>query len=417
MKEKLKNKYIAYGVTAFSVIAVSIILYFFILRFNKIIISIGKVLVIFRPLLYGIVIAFFLTQIYNFFEKRFNKLLSNKFPDKEKTKKLSKIISIALSIIIMFFILFIILYVLIPKLINSIIGIIDTLSEENINNIELWLEDILKFNPLIENIVHEAINDSSKSILIWISEGLLPTMENIFENVTTGLNDMYVFLKDFIIGLVFSIYILANKSKFIAQIKKVIYSIFGIKKGNSILQSGRYSYSVFNGFIKGKLLTSIIIGVACYIGMLILKLPYALLISLIVATTNIIPFFGPIIGWIPSVILIILVNPIQALYFTILIVILQQIEGNIIEPKIVGNNTGISGFWVLFSIIIFGDLFGFVGMIIGVPIFAIIYHFAAFYLKKYLAKKELPINTEDYNNLKYIDETTRKPVKIKSSNF
>ena len=154
----------------------------------------------------------------------------------------------------MFFILFIILYVLIPKLINSIIGIIDTLSEENINNIELWLEDILKFNPLIENIVHEAINDSSKSILIWISEGLLPTMENIFENVTTGLNDMYVFLKDFIIGLVFSIYILANKSKFIAQIKKVIYSIFGIKKGNSILQRGRYSYSVFNGFIKGKLL-------------------------------------------------------------------------------------------------------------------------------------------------------------------
>ena len=401
MKEKLKNKYIAYGVTTFSVIAVSIILYFFILRFNKIIISIGKVLVIFRPLLYGIVIAFFLTQIYNFFEKRFNKLLSNKFPDKEKTKKLSKIISIALSIIIMFFILFIILYVLIPKLINSIIGIID----------------ILKFNPLIENIVREAINDSSKSILIWISEGLLPTMENIFENVTTGLNDMYVFLKDFIIGLVFSIYILANKSKFIAQIKKVIYSIFGIKKGNSILQSGRYSYSVFNGFIKGKLLTSIIIGVACYIGMLILKLPYALLISLIVATTNIIPFFGPIIGWIPSVILIILVNPMQALYFTILIVILQQIEGNIIEPKIVGNNTGISGFWVLFSIIIFGDLFGFVGMIIGVPIFAIIYHFAAFYLKKYLAKKELPINTEDYNNLKYIDETTRKPVKIKSSNF
>lgn len=222
MKEKLKNKYIAYGVTAFSVIAVSIILYFFILRFNKIIISIGKVLVIFRPLLYGIVIAFFLTQIYNFFEKRFNKLLSNKFPDKEKTKKLSKIISIALSIIIMFFILFIILYVLIPKLINSIIGIIDTLSEENINNIELWLEDILKFNPLIENIVHEAINDSSKSILIWISEGLLPTMENIFENVTTGLNDMYVFLKDFIIGLVFSIYILANKSKFIADRKSVV---------------------------------------------------------------------------------------------------------------------------------------------------------------------------------------------------
>ena len=150
--------------------------------------------------------------------------------------------------------------------------------------------------------------------------------------------------------------------------------------------------------------------------MIILKMPYALLISLIIAVTNIIPFFGPIIGWVPGVILIAMVSPIQALYFTILIIILQQIEGNILEPKIVGDITGISGFWVLFAIIVFGDLFGFIGMILGVPVFAIIYHFIKYNADKYLSKRELPYNDDDYLDLKYIDETTKKPVKLKSSN-
>ena len=195
---------------------------------------------------------------------------------------------------------------------------------------------------------------------------------------------MYIFIKDFIIGIVFSVYILANKTKFIAGVKKFTYTLFGIRHGNNILEIGRYSYKIFNGFVKGKLITSLTIGIANYIGMVLLNLPYALLISIIIAVTNIIPFFGPIIGWIPSVILILMISPLKALYFTILNILLQQVEGNILEPKIVGNTTGISGFWVLFAIILFEGLFGFIGMIIGVPIFAIIYHFAISYINKYL---------------------------------
>lgn len=414
MKRKIQNEYIYWGITALSVIALGILFYFTILRFDNIIKIIGKILYIFRPLLYGIIIAFILTQSFNFFNRKFTKLLSKRSKDTIKVKKESKIISISISILILLLILFWIFYLLIPKLLISVVGIVEMLPD-SIVKVESWLENILKGNPAIENIILTMINDSSKSILSYLSEGILPKMENIVTTVTVGLNGMYEFLRDFTIGIVFSVYLLINKNKYVSEMKKFIYTFLGIKKGNSLLQGARYSYKIFNGFIKGKLLTSVALGIVCYIAMILFKMPYAALISLIVAITNIIPFFGPIIGWVPGVILLLLINPIQALYFTIIIIVLQQIEGNILSPKIVGDSIGLSGFWVLFSIMIFGGIFGLVGMIIGVPIFAIFYHFASYQLKKYLAKKDLPSETADYEDLKYIDETTKKVVKIKSS--
>ena len=413
MKSKLDNIYVKWALTLFSVIAASILLYFFMLRFNDILSAIGKILYILKPLLYGIVIAFLLTQIFNHFDIRLTKLLAKKY-DITKSKSISKVLSIIISILILLLLIFFIFYILIPKTVISLLGVIESWPE-NMKNIETWIRDVLSSSPVLEEQILSAVNNSSNSIIEWISTGILPQMEKISSSVTTGLNDVYIFLKDFIIGIVFSIYIVANKNKFIAQLKKIIYTIFGIKYGNNIMEVGRYSNKIFNGFVKGKLITSLIIGLATYIGMIIFNLPYALLISVIVAVTNIIPFFGPFIGWIPSVILVLLESPIEALYFTLLCVFLQQIEGNILEPKIVGNSTGISGFWVLFAIILFEGLFGLVGMIIGVPIFAIIYHFVVLYLNRYLNKKDIPTNTEDYVDLKYIDETTRKVVKTKSS--
>ena len=401
MKNKIENKYLYTGLTAFAVIGASIFLYFFFLRFDNIISVIGKIFEILNPLLYGILIAFLLTQVFNYFDKKFTKIFTNKLEDELLAKKYSKILSIGISIFVLFISLFLILYILIPKLTVSILGIIETWST-NIQNIETWLQNILKVSPALEEMILSAVNESSTSILSWISNALLPQMEMIMSSVTTGLNDMYIFITDFIIGLVFSIYILANKDSFIAQAKRIMYTLLGIKKGNSLLQIGRYSYKIFNGFVKGKLLTSLIIGTACYICMIIFKLPYALLISIIVAITNIIPFFGPFIGWIPSVILIAMISPLKALYFSIIILILQQIEGNILEPKIVGNTTGISGFWVLFAIVVFGDLFGFVGMIFGVPVFAIIYHFVSKFIKEHLLNKQMPIEESEYIDLKYI---------------
>lgn len=410
MKKVVNNKYFKYGLTAFIVLASGILLYFLLNKISVLFNILKAILIMLKPLIYGICIAFLLTQLYNYFERVFNKLLHKNIKDKKKCEKYSKIISIILSILIMILVLFFFIYIIIPKLITSVLGIIENW-DIDIENVELWLKNVLPLSPKLEASILSMVNSSSSSLLQWLSTSLVPNLENITNSVTTGLNDMYVFIKDFIIGLVFSIYILANKNKFIAGSKKVTYRLFGIKKGNNIMESSRYTYKVLVGFIKGKLITSLIIGTGCYLGMIILHLPYALLVSVIVAITNIIPFFGPIIGWVPSVIIIALVSPLEALYFTIMIVILQQIEGNILEPKIVGNITGISAFWVLFSIIIFGDLFGIVGMIIGVPIFAVIYHFVCNKIDKNLKKKGLPTDIEDYSNLKYIDEDTKEIIK------
>ena len=412
MRKILNNSYVKWALVGFSVIALSLLLYFFMLRIDNVLKTIGKFLYILKPLFYGIIIAFLLTQIYNFFEKRLERAFKKKYP--EKAKNISKVLSIIISILILFLILFLIFYVLIPKTIISLLGIVESWPN-NMKNIETWIRDILKASPVLEEQILSMISDSGDSVIKWLSNTLLPNMEMMTDSLTTGLTDIYTFLKDFIIGLVFSVYIVANKTKFIAQTKKMIYTIFGIKTANSIMEVGRYTYRIFNGFVKGKLITSLIIGTATYIGMIALGLPYALLISLIIAVTNIIPFFGPIIGWIPGVILILLESPLEALYFTILCIVLQQIEGNILEPKIVGNSTGISGFWVLFAIIVFDGLFGFIGMIIGVPIFAIIYHFAMLYVNRYLRKKDMPVPYEDYVDLKYIDENTKQVVK-RSSN-
>lgn len=412
MKKILNNTYVKWALVGFSVIALSLLLYFFMLRIDKVLKTIGKFLYILKPLFYGIIIAFLLTQIYNFFEKRLERAFKKKYP--ENAKNISKVLSIIISILILFLILFLIFYVLIPKTIISLLGIVEAWPT-NMKNIETWIRDILKASPVLEDQILNMISDSGDSVVQWLSNTLLPNMEMMTDSLTTGLTDIYTFLKDFVIGLVFSVYIVANKTKFIAQTKKMIYTIFGIKTANSIMEVGRYTYRIFNGFVKGKLITSLIIGTATYIGMVALGLPYALLISLIIAVTNIIPFFGPIIGWIPGVILILLESPLEALYFTILCIVLQQIEGNILEPKIVGNSTGISGFWVLFAIIVFEGLFGFIGMIIGVPIFAIIYHFAMLYVNRYLKKKDMPVPYEEYIDLKYIDEDTKHVVK-RSSN-
>lgn len=413
MKNKIDNKYVSWALTALSVIGISILFAFLLFRIDEIVAGIGNILKMFTPLIYGIVIAFLLNLLYNYFDRRFIKLLSKKYKDKDKIKKISKIISISVSIIILLICVFLIIYKLIPQLVTSILGIIENWSS-NMNSIEAWLENILKSSPALEKTIMDTVNNSSDSILDWLSKTLVPSMS--MTNVTTGLTDMYAFLKNFTLGIIFSIYILIDKNKFIAGMKKLTYTIFGISKGNVLLQGARYTHKIFIGFIKGKIFTSFLIGVGCYIGMILFRMPYALLISFIVAVTNIIPFFGPFIGWAPGVILIILTSPIKALYFTILIIVLQQVEGNILTPKIVGNNTGISGFWVLFSIVVFGEMFGFVGMIIGTPIFAVIYHFVSYNHTKYLEKKNLPASNEDYMNLKYIDETTRKPVKQKSSN-
>ena len=226
----------------------------------------------------------------------------------------------------------------------------------------------------------------------------------VITGVYTGVVNIVNLVKNTLIGIIVMLYLLNIKDTLTAQSKKIIYSLFPLPAANEIIEKWRYIHKVFGGFIIGKLVDSLIIGILTFVWLSIIKMPYTVLISVIVGVTNIIPFFGPFIGAIPSALLVLLVSPKKCLWFLLSILVIQQLDGNIIGPKILGNSTGISSFWVLFSILFFGGVLGPVGMIIGVPTFAVIYRLTAEWVNKRLKKKELSTITDDYGVLDHIDE-------------
>ena len=225
----------------------------------------------------------------------------------------------------------------------------------------------------------------------------------IIGNVSSGVISVLIWFKNILIGLIVMIYMLNIKDQFVAQAKKITYGIFSVAWANRLIKETRFIHKVFGGFIIGKIVDSLIIGVLCFVCLSFMKMPYTLLVSVIVGVTNIIPFFGPFIGAVPSAFLILLVSPVQCLYFLIFILLLQQFDGNILGPKILGDSTGISSFWVLFSILLFGGLLGFAGMIIGVPAFAVIYRLVGDIINEQLRRKKLSVRTRDYKDLDYVE--------------
>lgn len=252
---------------------------------------------------------------------------------------------------------------------------------------------------MLESIVEEA----SDFVQNWMKTDLMEKVNLWMTQLTVGMIQMVREVFNFIIGIIVSIYVLFSKEKFQKQTKKLIYAVFRPGQANMILQIGGKSNEIFGGFIIGKIIDSLIIGVICFIGLSILNMPYTMLVSVIVGVTNVIPFFGPYIGAIPSAILILLADPLKGLYFIIFVIALQQFDGNVLGPKILGNSTGLSSFWVVFSILIAGGLFGIPGMLFGVPTFAVIYYIVNMLVNSILKKKELPTDTECYGKNGYVD--------------
>ena len=199
---------------------------------------------------------------------------------------------------------------------------------------------------------------------------------------------------------------LYSRETFASHCKKIIYCIFSLEASEKILKGVQFTNQVFIGFLSGKILDSLIIGILCYIGCMILRMPYALLVSVIVGVTNVIPFFGPLFGMIPGTIIILMESPLKALIFLVFIILLQQFDGNILGPKILGNKVGINGFWVMFSIIFGAGLFGFAGMLLGVPLFVVIYSFFKNLVNKKLGRSGLPTDSAEYRELDYFDPKT-----------
>ncbi len=324
------------------------------------------------PFVIGAVIAYILKPSCNLIEKK----ISACFENHDKSPKAAPALSIMITVILAVVIISALLIMVVPTLLESIYSVM-LLVPDRLTEFSDWLIQYVGDNETLNNYINSISESLSTSVPEWLTQKVIPNLQtmagSVANGVVGGVSGIVNVVKNFLIGIIAAIYILMSRRKFAAQAKKINYGVFGEKWSNIILEEVRYADKVFSGFINGRLIDSLIIGVICFVGMMILRMPYAVLISVIVGVTNIIPFFGPYIGAVPSFLLVLMVDPMKSVVFLVFILILQQFDGNILGPRILGDVTGLSGFWVLFSILVFGGYFGFIGLLIGVPVFAVIY--------------------------------------------
>ena len=406
MKFRFDKKYLYWGITAFLVIAASILFYYVLFHRSSLSSGISTLVGISMPIIDGFVLAYLMTPILNKIEKCIIKPLYEKakVPLTPKNKRRMRGLSILVTIVLILIVLYEFFGLIIPEVVRSIQSIIFQFPIY-VNNLSNWAMGLLKNNPDLENVVDAMIDQYSSKILDYVNSNLLPYINDVLKTLSSSVIGVLKAMWNFVIGFIISIYVLGSKEKFAGQAKKIAYAVFDRKMGNEVVTNFRFIHSTFIGFIGGKIVDSIIIGVICFICTTIIGTPYAILVSVIIGVTNVIPFFGPWIGGIPSALLVLMVDPIHALYFVILIMVIQQFDGNILGPKILGDSTGLSGFWVIFAITIFGGLFGVLGMVVGVPIFAVFYAGVKASVNRMLVKKNLPTELGPYMTVGQIDES------------
>ena len=413
MKFRIDKKYIHWGVTAFFVIGASIVLYYIIFHASSFNTRIQSAINIAMPIIDGMILAYLLTPLVNGLESKMLIPLFQKgnIELNTKNRKRMRAVSIVLTLIIVIFLIYAFFAMVIPQLLKSVQSIIFQFPVY-VNNLETFITKLLANNPDIDDFATEMLDKYSSQISDWLNNSVIPQMNGIIKSLSLSVLSFLKSIWNLIIGFIIYIYILGSKETFCGQAKKTAYAFFDRKTANSIINDFRFTHKTFSGFISGKILDSFIIGLICFPCITLMDMPYTVLISVIIGVTNVIPFFGPYLGAIPSAFLILLINPVKCLYFIIFILILQQFDGNFLGPKILGESTGLSSFWVIFSITIFGGMFGIFGMIIGVPIFAVFYAFVRKHTNSFLQKKGLPVKTDKYTQVEIItSENTFRELK------
>ena len=403
--KKIANKYVKWGLTALVVLILAIGFVCLIFRGDSIRNGFGVLIRVTMPIIDGLIIAFIATPVVNWIEERLI------FPlcrichidrKKGKVKKRLRMLSVFLTFLLIGLVIYEFFAIVIPQLVLSIQNIIAQFPTY-INNLVRLTERLLADNPDVEAYIEGLLATYSKDLNSFLEENALPTLNTLIRSASMSLISALKSLYNLVIGLIISLYLLSGKERFASQAKKICYALFERHTANQIIRAFRFTNKTFIGFLGGKIIDSAIIGVLCFAGTSLLKMPYPVLISVIVGVTNVIPFFGPYIGAIPSALLILMTDPRKCIAFIIFILALQQLDGNVIGPKILGESTGLSGFWVIFSITLFGGLWGIAGMVVGVPLFAVFYAGVDYMINKFLKKKVLSVETEDYEKLKYIN--------------
>ena len=395
MKINWNKEYTIIAIYICAISLITILLLFAGLNFGQITDWLSRMYKLSSPIIYGFVIAYILNPLVKLCEKYVFKFVSRKKPH----PKLKRILSMVLTYIFMATVLTLFIAIIVPQIVSSY-GDLESKMYTYVTSAQQWIEDLIaksefamnQYNKIMEFIDIDKITDSLKEFI----QNIYNFLQNVTPYVMDFIKETVAQLKNALIGIIFSIYFLYSKEKLIAQFKKVLHAFIKKERVESIINFGRFTDKTFGGFIIGKILDSIIIGILTFIILAIFKMPYYQIISLIVGVTNVIPFFGPFIGAIPSAFIIFIANPSMTIWFILIIILIQQLDGNVIGPKILGESTGLSVMWVVVAITIMGGMFGIIGMLIGVPVFAILYYIVKTIVDNRLENKQLSADTNDY---------------------
>ena len=369
MKDDEMKKYLKIGITGAAILASGILCAFVLFKMRIIIELLKGITGILKPFLYGAVIAYLLAPLCNKIEEK----LFQTFPKaNRKAKRFICFIAIVISLCVALAIVWMVIMLIIPQVWDSVMKIIDMVPQK-ITILNNWIEHMLENQPELQAYFEEFANQAESHINSLLNVDTIQKVQSIINSLSVQVFGVLGVLKNISLGFLISAYLLGSRKLFGAQAGLILHGVFPDKWAGIIEEEIHYTDKMFNGFLVGKIIDSAIIGLLCFAGLSFMGFEAPAFIGVIIGITNIIPFFGPFIGAIPCGLLLLLENPMHCLYFIIFIFVLQQLDGNVIGPKILGNTTGVSSFWVLFSILLFGGMWGVVGMVIGVPLFAVIY--------------------------------------------
>lgn len=392
-KMKLKESFLKYGVLYFVVGAGLILVYYCINHVSVLASGLAKINDILMPFYLGIIMAYLMCPLYNATVRWLYRAKKERSAAPLRELRLAKFLATIVAVLAILGIVVGFFALIGPDLWESVTGLVLGIPEATAK-VQNWINAHIVENPALVDLLEDKLENISTMAIEWAQEKLLPGAGAILSGVVGTLS----MVADFFVALIICIYILNSKEAFSAQGKKLVLAVCKPQKAEKIFTFGKICNETFGGFINGKIIDSIIIGILCFIAMSALKLPMAILISVVVGVTNIIPFFGPFIGAIPSILILLIVEPIAALKFAIMVLVLQQLDGNVIGPKILGKTTKLASFWVMFAIIVGGGLFGLPGMILGVPVFAVIYAYTSGAINSKLREKEMPTDTLVYED-------------------
>ncbi len=413
MRIRPEKNQITWGITIFLVAVAIMLAYYVMFDGQTIVNSLGSIVDSLSGIIIGVIIAYILIPLLDGLEKHilipiykrrgYNVSLARD-ADHKKRKQM-RAIAVVTTMVIFVFIIYLLIKIIIPQLVSSIREIINNLPVY-IRNIDDYSNSLLENNPDLQELIDSQLTSYYATLSAFITshiKPLLPDMTKIVKTASQSVISVVKTVIDLVVGLIVAVYALNSKERFTSRGKKIIYAFFREDVANELVGGFRFVHKTFESFIGGKLIDSMIIGVICYVGCKVLAINYPVLISVIVGVTNVIPFFGPYIGGIAGALLLVLIDPIKALVFLIFVIILQQFDGNILGPRILGGSTGLSSFWVIFAITFFGGIWGVVGWLVGVPIFAVFYALVSRITNHYLRKRDLSTDTGDYYDLAYIE--------------